>query len=180
MKAKTLARSRSALRPRFWQNPSYAQQSSPPAAGARPGIRSRRAAAGFHDSALRPTASVAALQGAVRVTHRFGRLSRGQLREPRVRFFSLDSSAQIGLEYRFRAHCGEPRGGDLPHQRSTIELFVEHDIMQQSAARPIALSAFAAADGTKQLPRQYSPALGAIVSRKVRQIRRAVTSSRSG
>ena len=102
-----------------------------------------------------------------RVTHRFGRpLNQGDFGDLLSDFFSLDSSAQIGLELRFGFMRGT-QGGIYRTNDRTIEFFVEHNVMQQSDTSPIGLSALAAIDGTNNFRDSYSPVLGAIVSRKV-------------
>ena len=124
----------------------------------------------FTISALPTTLRLPRFKGAFRVTHRFGRpLGSGSFGSLASDFFSLDSSAQIGLEYRFGLMRGT-QGGIYRTNDRTIEFFVERDVMQQSASRPIGLSAFAAMDGTNNFRDSYSPALGAIVSRKVGRV----------
>src|SRR6266550_8809244 len=59
------------------------------------------------------------------------------------------------------------QGGIYRTNDRMIEFFLEQNVMQESATRPIGLSAFAAMDGTNNFRDSYSPALGAIVSRKV-------------
>ena len=121
----------------------------------------------FTISALPTTLRLPRFKGAFRVTHRFGRpLGSGSFGDLAADFFSLDSSAQIGLEYRFGLMRGL-QGGIYRTNDRTIEFFAERNLMQQSASRPLGLSAFAAIDGTNNFRDSYSPALGAIVSRKV-------------
>lgn len=121
----------------------------------------------FTISALPTTLRLPRFKGAFRVTHRFGRpLGSGSFGDLAADFFSLDSSAQIGLEYRFGLMRGL-QGGIYRTNDRTIEFFLERNLMQQSASRPLGLSAFAAMDGTNNFRDSYSPALGAIVSRKV-------------
>lgn len=121
----------------------------------------------FTISALPTTLRLPRFKSAFRVTHRFGRpLGQGSFSDLASDFFSLDSSAQIGLELRFGIMRGT-QGGIYRTNDRTIEFFVEHDLMQQSSSRPLGLSAFAAMDGTNNFRDSYSPALGVVVSRKV-------------
>jgi len=121
----------------------------------------------FTISALPTTLRLPRFKGAFRVTHRFGRpLGSGSFGSLASDFFSIDSSAQIGLEYRFGLMRGT-QGGIYRTNDRTIEFFVEQSVMQQSESRPIGLSAFAATDGTNNFRDSYSPALGLVVSRKV-------------
>lgn len=121
----------------------------------------------FTLAALPTTLRLPRFKSAFRVTHRFGRpLGSGSFGDLAADFFGLDSGAQIGLEYRFGLMRGT-QGGIYRTNDRTIEFFVEHSLVQQSDAVPLGLSAFAAMDGTNNFRDSYSPALGAIVSRKV-------------
>ena len=121
----------------------------------------------FTISALPTTLRLPRFKSAFRVTHRFGRpLGAGDFGDLASDFFGLDSSAQIGLEYRFGLMRGT-QGGIYRTNDRTIEFFVEQSVMQQSASRPVGLSAYAAIDGTNNFRDSYSPALGVLVSRKV-------------
>lgn len=124
----------------------------------------------FTISALPTTLRLPRFKGAFRVTHRFGRpLGNGSFGSLASDFFSLDSGAQIGLEYRFGLMRGT-QGGIYRTNDRTIEFFVERSVMQESTTRPIGLSAFLAMDGTNNFRDSHSPALGAIVSRTVGRI----------
>lgn len=154
-----------------WPDRASAQQSSPapqPAASERdPDQNLDALQPDFTISALPTTLRLPRFKGAFRVTHRFGRpLGSGSFGSLASDFFGLDSSAQIGLEYRFGLMRGT-QGGIYRTNDRTIEFFLEHNVIQESASRPVGLSAFAAIDGTNNFRDSYSPALGAIVSRKV-------------
>jgi hypothetical protein len=147
------------------QQPSQAPQPAPPARDPDQNLDALQP--DFTISALPTTLRLPRFKGAFRVTHRFGRpLGSGSFGSLASDFFSLDSSAQIGLEYRFGLMRGT-QGGIYRTNDRTIEFFLEHNVMQQTASRPVGLSAFAAIDGTNNFRDSYSPALGAIVSRKV-------------
>jgi hypothetical protein len=79
--------------------------------------------------------------------------------------FGIDSGAAIGLEYRFGII---PNGQIGMHRTSnrTIEFFAEYALLQQGQALPIDVSVFASIDGTNNFKDSYSPAIGAVVSRK--------------
>ena len=124
----------------------------------------------FTLSALPTTLRVPRFKGAFRVTHRFGRpLGSGSFGSLASDFFGLDSSSQIGLEYRFGVMRGMQAGIYRTNDR-TIEFFTQYNLMQQSASRPAGLGVFAAIDGTNNFRDSYSPALGVIVSRKVGRV----------
>jgi hypothetical protein len=149
------------------QQPPASAQPAPPAPERDPDQNLDALQPDFTISTLPTTLRLPRFKSAFRVTHRFGRpLGQGSFGSLASDFFSLDSSAQIGLEYRF----GLMRGTQAAIYRTndrTIEFFVERSVMQQSASRPIGLSAIAAMDGTNNFRDSYSPALGVVVSRKV-------------
>jgi uncharacterized beta barrel domain-containing protein DUF5777 len=155
----------------LWAIPAYAQQPSQPAPPERdPDQNLDALQPDFTLSALPTTLRLPKYKMAFRVTHRFGRpLGQGDFGDLASDFFALDSSAQIGLELRFGLMRGT-QGGIYRTNDRTIEFFVEHNVMQESDSRPLGLSAYAAIDGTNNFRDSYSPALGAIVSRKVRRL----------
>lgn len=117
--------------------------------------------------ALPTTLRVPLHRSAFRVTHRFTRpLGQGDFGDLASDFFALDSSAQIGLEYRF----GIVRGGQVGIHRTndrTIEFFGEYSVLRQGARWPLGLAAYASVDGTNNFRDSYSPALGALISREL-------------
>lgn len=117
--------------------------------------------------ALPTTLRVPLHKSAFRVTHRFTRpLGQGDFGDLASDFFALDSSAQIGLEYRF----GIVPGGQIGIHRTndrTIEFFGEYSVLQQGDRWPFGLAAFASVDGTNNFRDEYSPALGAVMSREL-------------
>lgn len=105
------------------------------------------------------------LKSAFRVTHRFTRpLGTGDFGSLVENLFGLDSGAFIGLEYRFGLMRGLQVGVHRTSDR-TIELFGQHDVMQQGGSRPISLGVIASVDGTNNFRETYSPALGVVISR---------------
>lgn len=117
------------------------------------------------------------LKSAFRVTHRFGRpLGQGDFGDLVEDLFGIDSGAQIGLEYRF----GIMRGTQIGIYRTsdkTIEFFGQYDAIRQGERRPVTVDALVSVEGTNNFGasaersvgarHQYSPALGAIVSRTI-------------
>jgi uncharacterized beta barrel domain-containing protein DUF5777 len=106
-------------------------------------------------------------KSAFRVTHRFARplTGDGNFGSLAADLFGLDSGAQIGLEYRF----GIVPNGELGIHRTsdrTIEFFSQYGIVRQRPKRPVDVTALASIDGTNNFRDQYTPALGAIVSRR--------------
>jgi hypothetical protein len=103
---------------------------------------------------------------AFRVTHRFTRpLSDGDFGDLAADLFGIDSGARIGLEYRFGII---PNGQIGIHRTSdrTIELFAQYGLLPQGPTWPIDVSVLASIDGTNNFKDSYSPAIGAIVSRR--------------
>jgi Membrane bound beta barrel domain (DUF5777) len=105
-------------------------------------------------------------KSAFRVTHRFTRpLGQGDFDDLLSDFFGIDSGAQIGLEYRF----GIIRNGQVGVYRTsnkTIEFFGEYGISRQGHQLPADVTALFTIEGTNNFRDSYSPALGAIVSRR--------------
>src|SRR5215216_5467776 len=116
-----------------------------------------------------PTAlRVPRFKSAFRVTHRFARpLGNGDFGDLASDLFSLDSGAQIGLEYRFGLMRGLQVGINRTSDR-TIELFTEYNLLHQgNDGQPFGLNVMAAIDGTNNLRDSYSPVLGVVLSREL-------------
>lgn len=107
---------------------------------------------------------------AFRVTHRFTRaLGSGDFGDLAADLFGLDSGAQIGLEYRFGI---VPNGQIGLHRTSdrTTEFFAQYGVMRQGPGRPLEVMALATIEGGNNFKDAKSPALGAIVSRRVGEV----------
>jgi hypothetical protein len=153
----------------LWVTPAHAQQTPQPAAPPErdPDQNLNALQPDFTISTLPTTLRLPRYKFDFRVTHRFGRpLNQGDFGDLLSDFFSLDSSAQIGLELRFGFFRGT-QGGIYRTNDRTIEFFADHNVMKESDTHPIGLDAYAAIDGTDNFTDSYSPALGAIVSRTV-------------
>jgi hypothetical protein len=101
------------------------------------------------------------------VTHRFTRpLGSGDFGDLAADFFGMDTGAQIGLEYRFGII---PSGqiGVLRTSDRQIEFFAEYGIFRQRPGRWFEVMALASIEGGDNFKDAKSPALGAIVSRRV-------------
>jgi hypothetical protein len=107
---------------------------------------------------------------AFRVTHRFTRpLGRGDFGDLLSDFFGFDSGAQIGLELRY----GLARGTQVGIYRTsdrTIEIFGQHSLLQEKDGAPVGVDILGTFEGQNNLHGDKSPAVGAIVSRKVARI----------
>jgi hypothetical protein len=103
---------------------------------------------------------------AFRVSHRFTRpLGEGDFGSLLEDLFGIDSGAAIGLEYRFGII---PNGQIGIHRTSnrTIEFFAQYSLLRQGAGLPLDVSVLATIDGTNNFKDSYSPAIGAILSRR--------------
>ena len=103
-------------------------------------------------------------KSAFRVTHRFAQPLNANVGDVAGSLFGLDSGAQIGLEYRF----GIVKNGEVGIHRTsdrTIEFFSQYGIVRQTPSRPVDVSVLVSVEGTNNFRDQYSPVLGAIVSR---------------
>jgi len=103
-----------------------------------------------------------------RVTHRFTRPLNDDFGDVLSDFFGLDTGAQIGLEYRF----GIIRNGQIGIHRTsnrTIEFFGEYSVLRQ-AQHALDVTALFTIEGTNNFKDSYSPAIGAIVSRKIKDV----------
>jgi hypothetical protein len=99
------------------------------------------------------------------VTHRFTRpLGEGDFGDLASDAFGIDSSARIGLEYRFGILSGTQIGLHRTNDQ-TIQFFVQHQLIRQGHGLPVGIDALGAAEGTNNFKDSYSPAVGAIVSR---------------
>ena len=106
-------------------------------------------------------------KSAFRVTHRFSRpLGQGDFGSLAEDFFSLDSGAMIGLEYRFGVMRGWQAGVYRTSDR-TIELFSRYSVFTQGKGLPVSVDASFSIDGTNTFRDSYTPAVGAIVAREL-------------
>jgi len=101
-----------------------------------------------------------------RVTHRFTRPLNDDFGDVFADFFGLDSGASIGLEYRFGI-IKNGQVGILRNNSKTIQFLGQYSVLRQSAGSPIDLSAVVTIEGTNNFKDNYSPSLGAIISRTI-------------
>jgi hypothetical protein len=104
-------------------------------------------------------------KGAFRVTHRFLRTLRGDVDDIVDDLFGLDGGATTGLEYRYGLLPGGQIGIHRSGDNKTIQFFTEYSLLRQSRAG-LDVAAIATIEGTRNFDESYSPALGAIISRK--------------
>ena len=112
------------------------------------------------------TTSLDRHQSYFRLTHRFSRdLRRGDLASLAEDFFSLDSGAVIGLEYRFGLTSDLQAGVHRTTLSKTIQFFGRYDRWRQSASMPVALSVLASVEGLGNFQDNYQPGIGVTISR---------------
>jgi hypothetical protein len=105
-------------------------------------------------------------KSAFRVTHRFGRpLGEGDFGDLASDLFGLDNGAVIGLEYRFGIVPNGQIGFHRSSDNKTIEFFGQYGLLRQGGNSPVDVSALVTYEGADNLHRNYSPAVGAVVSR---------------
>jgi uncharacterized beta barrel domain-containing protein DUF5777 len=122
----------------------------------------------FTLAALPTSLRLARFKSAFRVTHRFTRPLDCDTCSSSLfgDLFGLDNGAIIGLEYRF----GIVRNGQIGIHRTsdkTIEFFGEYGVVRQDKGLPLDLSVLVSVEGTNNFQDEYSPTIGAIVSRTV-------------
>ena len=105
------------------------------------------------------------------LTHRFlGNLEKGSFTDQLSNLFGLDNGAAIGLEYRF---------GIMRHLQGAVyrtnvdketQFSAKWDPIEQSDSRPLSISGAFSIEGANNFRRDYAPAVGAVISRRVGQI----------
>jgi hypothetical protein len=104
---------------------------------------------------------------AFRVTHRFTRpLGQGNFGDLLADGFGTDGGAQIGLEYRFGIWTGTQVAVHRTSDK-TIQFLGQYQLFRQSQGAPIGVDVVASIEGLNNFQESYSPAVGAVVSRKL-------------
>ena len=116
---------------------------------------------------LPTTLRLPVMGSAFRVTHRFTRsLGEGDFGDLLEDFFGFDSAGVIGLEYRFGILPNTQIGVHRSNLDKVIEFFGHYSVLRQPSA-PVDITALVSIDGTNNFRDSYSPAIGAIVSRRI-------------
>jgi hypothetical protein len=104
---------------------------------------------------------------AFRVTHRFTRsLGEGNFGDLLANGFGTDGGGVIGLEYRFGILSGTQIGVHRTSDK-TILFFGQQQLLRQSESAPVGIDAIVTIEGRDNFQENYSPAVGAVVSRKL-------------
>jgi uncharacterized beta barrel domain-containing protein DUF5777 len=106
-------------------------------------------------------------KGNFRLTHRFvGNLRQGTFSENASNLFGLDQGAIIGFEYRMAVMRHLEAAAYRTNFNKTIQLYAKYDAIHQTKTMPVSVSALGSEEGTNNFQDVYSPAVGAVVSRK--------------
>lgn len=120
----------------------------------------------FNLAALPTTLRMPAGKWAFRVTHRFTRpLGQGDLGDLLGDAFGLDGGGLIGLEVRYGLLPGTQIGVHRTSDRA-IQLFGQHNFMNERDGGPIGLDAIVTLEGDDNLSEHHQTALGLLISRK--------------
>jgi hypothetical protein len=107
-------------------------------------------------------------KGNFRLTHRFnGNLEAGSFGDQASNFFGLDEGATIGFEYRFAIVRHVEVAAYRTNLDRTVQIYGKYDALQEGGSSPIGLSALVSVEGTNNFRQQYTPTLGATISRDV-------------
>lgn len=106
-----------------------------------------------------------------RLTHRFnGNLRAGDFGSQASKLFGIDDGATIGFEYRYAVVRHVELAAYRTSFNQTIQLYGKYDAFHQNARTPLGFSAILSVEGVNNFRRQYSPAIGASISRDVANI----------
>jgi hypothetical protein len=121
----------------------------------------------FNLAVLPTTLRMPVHKTAFRVTHRFMRpLGQGDFGDLASDLFGFDAGAQIGLEVRYGLAPGTQIGVHRTSER-TIQIFGQHNVLNERSGQPIGLDALATLEGGDNLSERYQSALGVVMSRNV-------------
>jgi len=119
----------------------------------------------FTLAALPTTLRMPAGKWAFRVTHRFTRdLGQGDFGDTLSNLFGLDGGSQVGLEVRYGLLPGTQIGVHRTSDRA-IELFAQHNVMNERAGARFGLDALATLEGDDNLSEHRQSAIGVVVSK---------------
>lgn len=149
------------------QTPAPAPEQTPaqPAERSDPDIPVDALQPDFNLAALPTTLRMPVGKWAFRVTHRFTRpLGQGDFGDLVSNVFGFDSGAQIGLELRYGLLPGTQIGVHRTSDR-TIQLFAQHNFLNERDGRPLGLDVIGAFEGENNLRGERRGAFGLVASR---------------
>jgi hypothetical protein len=108
-------------------------------------------------------------KGNFRLTHRFqSNLRTGTFGSQASSLFGLDSGAAIGFEFRFAVARHLQAAAYRTNIDRETQFYAKYDPIAQRDSMPVSVSVLASVEGANNFRRDRSPALGAVISRKVR------------
>jgi hypothetical protein len=153
----------------FAQTPPPPQPPDPPVEQSDPDIPVDALQPDFTLVALPTTLRVPKGKSAFRVTHRFTRaLGQGDFGDLLENFFGFDGGAQIGLELRYGLLPGTQIGIHRTSDR-TIQLFGQHNLLNERDGRPVGFDVLATFEGAENLSEHHRGGLGLIFSKSLRR-----------
>jgi hypothetical protein len=103
------------------------------------------------------------------LTHRFqSNLRTGTFGSQASGLFGLDSGAAIGFEFRFAVARHLQAAAYRTNIDRQTQFYGKYDPITQKNSMPVSVSFLASVEGANNFRRDRSPALGAVISRKVR------------
>jgi hypothetical protein len=104
------------------------------------------------------------------LTHRFvGNLRSGGFVHQLENVFGLDQGASIGLEFRYGIARHVQAVVFRTNIDKTLQFYGKWDAIRQNATRPLSVSLMASVEGNNNFRIRRQPAIGAIVSRQIRE-----------
>jgi hypothetical protein len=121
----------------------------------------------FSLAALPTTLRMPAGKWAFRVTHRFTReLGQGDFGDLVSDLFGLDGGSQVGLEVRYGLRRGTQIGVHRTSDRA-IQLFAQHNFLNERDGGAIGLDAIATMEGDDNLSENHQSTLGFVASKQL-------------
>jgi hypothetical protein len=107
-------------------------------------------------------------KGNFRLTHRFqGNLRSESFGYQASNLFGLDNGAAIGFEFRFAVAKHLQAAAYRTNIDRQTQFYAKYDPIAQGSGMPVSLSALLSVEGANNFRRDRSPALGAVISRRV-------------
>jgi hypothetical protein len=107
-------------------------------------------------------------KGNFRLTHRFqGNLRAESFGYQASNLFGLDNGAAIGFEFRYAVARHLQAAVYRTNVDRQTQFYAKYDPIAQSSATPVSISALVSVEGANNFRRDRSPALGAVISRRV-------------
>jgi hypothetical protein len=110
-------------------------------------------------------------RGNFRLTHRFqGNLREGSFGSQAGSLFGLDTGAAIGFEFRFAVAKHLQAAAYRTNIDRQTQFYAKYDPIAEGNSTPVSISMLASVEGANNFRRDRSPAVGAVISRKVRDV----------